>query len=225
MDAQKDVSKVAQSKKEIEERAAILLKEVEESAAKRSSAQETIMANVRKEMEEATKESAEKEKTLADMAARLVPATSAPAEAASTQSGVTLVPTAPGHILHSNDVKAGEMHGEMMAAPQLAGLNAEQAKAFVAWSLTFMLSKAITVAPPHLLQPPPPLPQGPVQTQVVLENDEELTDLEMSEEEVEAGKMNSNDGESVPTSKKLKRSVKQTRTAARKAKTTGATTK
>ena len=195
------------------------MKEVEDSATKRSAAQDTIMNDLRKEMEDATKEAAEKEKVLKDMAVRLAPATAAAATPTVTGAGVTLAPTVPGNILHSNDIKPEEMHGDMMAAPQLEGLNSDQALAFVQWSLTYMQSTS-TVVPPSLPQQQMAPSQGPHE-----DDGEFLTDMELSGDEAEAEKANSKNEEVVRTTIKIKRSEKKAKTAAKKGANASASSK
>ena len=66
-------------------------------------------------------------------------------EKKSTPGGVTFVPTAPGHILHSNDVCPTQLHNEAMNALGPKGATTEMVGAVIEFLLTSMKKKATVV--------------------------------------------------------------------------------
>ena len=70
--------------------------------------------------------------------------------AVSSPAGVTYVPTAPGHILHSNDISPAQLHIEAMSALGQQGASPEMVGAIIEVVLTSMKMKAteVTTAAP-----------------------------------------------------------------------------
>ena len=103
----------------------------------------------------------------------------------------------------------------MLQEPLFQGMPKEYAAVMAEWSLTWISSKSRTVEPPEAsLQP-----QQPAETPLPSAGSEEdlLTDLEMSEDEAEAEKASSKEGDVARTTKKVNKSEKQRKLAARKA--------
>ena len=76
----------------------------------------------------------------------------------STAAGVTMVPSLPGSIVHSNDVNAEHFRNTMLQTPQLAGISVELSEAFVTVACSYLQSISTTV----MTQPPAP-PQADLQ--------------------------------------------------------------
>ena len=138
---------------------------------------------------------------------------------ATTEPEATLIPVAPGNIVHSNDVQPEDMFVEAMKAQQLAGISEAQAKAFVEWSLTYVQSKSVAVAPQQ---------RPPIDVQTLNQNKDtfatepknSLPEQQMEEdlltddtgEEAEAMRANTQPGDA-PHVKKIKKSAKQAKLA------------
>ena len=152
-----------------------------------------------------------KEKMLKDMQGP----EAAPTVQALNTAGITMVPVLPGRIVHSNDVKPEEMHQAILLEPRFQGISPEHAAAMAEWSLTWISTKSMTVAPPNTTQQQQQLP-AQASPSAGAEEDP-LTDLEMSEDEAEAEKASSKEGDVARTTKKVQQSEKQRKVAARKA--------
>ena len=184
------------------------------------------MAKADQELVELRTKLANLDKEFHERSERIKPKEATTATAVATAAGqiVTMVPTAPGHILHSNDVSPDQLHSEAMSAPELQGVSSEQSKAFIEFILTSMKAKATVVT--AVAQPEQQQQAGgvnsqmqqPQQTQVHPVDDDTLSELDMSEDEVEAAKASVKEKEIVLTSRKVPRHEKKATLAKREIK-------
>ena len=225
------MASLGRQKQNIQTKAVELTKAVEDAAKIKTEEQDEILVTLRKDLEDATKEAAEKERVLKEMAAKLAPSTVASVVAAGIAPNVTMVPSLPGSIIHSNDISPEQMLSDMQQAPELSGAPPELAALIVQWTLTYMKTKAteVTAAVPtaaasqqqqdqfHAAQDAAfavgaQLQQqaqaGAAPTQTDQETLEELSDIDLSEDEAEAVKATAKPSETVILTKKVPRQEK-----------------
>jgi hypothetical protein len=121
-------------------------------------------------------------------------------------AGVTMVPVLPGNIIHSNSVNPAEVWSQLTSDPGLTGFSEEQAALVTRKVLEIMMKQSMQVGAPQKQPPEGQLPAGsaaaPAPTTAINE-DEEMTDIELSEDEVEAERANAEEkGEAVPSKKR-----------------------
>ena len=142
-------------------------------------------------------------------------------------SNATMTSVAPRNIVHSNHVKAEEMHAAALSDPELlkvGGISAEQAATFIQFSLTYMKSVSMEVT-----ASPQAAPSQPVDLQTVngqeeaaaaaaaaaaearrkAADDEEWAEVELDEEEKNVEESNRKDGDKPVLKKKVKRGDKK----------------
>ena len=135
--------------------------------------------------------------------------------AANTANGATLVPVAPGSIVHSNDVCPDEMCIKMLQEPGLQGLSKDQAAAVTQFSLQFINSKSMAVVPATLaptVQSINGLPDSQVQQSAPAggsAEDDELTDVEVSDTEDDAERANQGKPPGAKKTKQMKKGDKK----------------
>ena len=169
----------------------------EEAAKKRHELQDAITAVSGRKMAKLEQET---EEFLADLKAKTDPAVYAqaincqpPAKPEATPNA-TMISVAPGSIVHSNHVKPEQMHAAALVDPALkalGGITAEQAAAFVQFSLTYMKSVSLEVAPSTDAAPSQPADlqtlnmQADAEIKRKAEDSDEYTDEELDDEEKE----------------------------------------
>ena len=194
-------------------------------------------ANNQKEIEDVRAEIEAVVKEAKDRSAEIQKKTKLPAEAhlntlATTEGNVVAVPH--GFIAHANDVNSQEMADVMQG--NLAGVGLEPevaanlAKLMAQTSLNFIQSKSI-----HVGAPTASLPAGSAQAptevategtqqqpqpqqQLQQEEDAAMTDLELSEEELEAAQVSAKEGEVVRKTRRATKDEKAKVSSARTAK-------
>ena len=125
----------AKARKEMEEEAARKLKELDENVKTRAAEAAEAVKEAEANLESLHLEKDELLKTIQDKAGSI---TQQVARAAAAVTGVALVPTLPGRIVHSNDLTPEAVSADLHAAPSMAGLSEDQVQAVVTWTMNLM---------------------------------------------------------------------------------------
>ena len=149
--------------------------------------------------------------------------------AANTANGATLVPVAPGSIVHSNDVSPQELGQRMLLEPALAGITQDQAAAAATeFVLRFFMAKSLTVAEPtptvQKVQSNMETAAATASGTIATDQDEDpFSDMDLTGDEAEAARINAEEkGEPFTKKIKVRKSVKTKAAAAAASKSTGA---
>ena len=219
-----NVTELAQRTKEMREETENKVKQLEEN---QKLIDKTLSAAIQKthsDLEDLAKEAQELAATLPLKVGGDTPGGTAANVAAA--SGITMVPVMPGNIIHSNSVNPAEVWSQLSNDATLTGFSEEQAAVVTRKVLEILLMQSMQVGPP---QPQPQQQPNQLQLQqvqfhanqdaafagaallqqhaAVSNDDEELTDIELSEGEAEAALVNAQEkGEATPP--KVKRITK-----------------
>ena len=209
-----NVSEAAQRIKEMREETESKVKQLEENQKLIDKTLSVAIQKTHTDLEDLAKEAKElaaklTAKTNGDIPGGIVANARSVFEPAQAASGATLVPIMPGNIIHSNSIKPEEVWSQLVNDPTLKGFSEDQAAVVTRKVLELLNTRSMQVGLPAQL------PGSDAQTtgreEKPAEDDEELTDVELSEDEVEAASVNAKEkGEAEPIkTKKVTRATKK----------------